>query len=201
LLAGGVPAAELRRHIPIIRRLAERAGIMVLIGTECDILANGSLDYPDALLADLDVVIAAVHSRFRMGRKEMTDRIVRAMESDHVDILGHPTGRLLGQRDPYDVDIEAIVDAAVRTGTALEIDASPDRLDLKDTHVHLAKERGARLAIGTDAHSRDQLRHMPLGVSVARRGWVEAGDVINTLALPKLLDALRRPTAGSRRKK
>lgn len=200
-LAGGVPAAELRRHIPIIRRLAERAGIMVLIGTECDILANGSLDYPDALLADLDVVIAAVHSRFRMGRKEMTDRIVRAMESDHVDILGHPTGRLLGQRDPYDVDIEAIVAAAVRTGTALEIDALPDRLDLKDTHVRLAKERGARLAIGTDAHSRDQLRHMPLGVSVARRGWVEAGDVINTLALPKLLDALRRPTAGSRRKK
>jgi DNA polymerase (family 10) len=164
----------------------------VLIGTECDIAANGSLDYPDEVLAELDLVIAAVHTRFKMTREEMTRRIVKALESEQVDILGHPTGRLLGARDPYEIDVEAVVDAASRTGTALEINASPERLDLKDTHARLAKERGVRLEIGTDAHSTAQLHHMPLGVSVARRGWLESKDVINTLPLGKLRDLLAR---------
>ncbi len=189
----GPSATDLRRHMAHVRKLSERSGIAVLIGTECEIQADGSIDYPDEVLADLDVVIASVHSRFKMSRDEMTRRIVRAMENEHVDILGHPTGRKLGQRDPYEIDIEAIVDAAVRTGTALEIDAFPDRLDLKDTHVRLAKERGARLAIGSDAHTFAHLQHMSFGVSTARRGWVEAADVINTLPLRKLLDLLRRP--------
>lgn len=191
-IARGVAVADLRGHIRQVRLLTDRLGIAVLIGTECDINADGTLDYPDDLLADLDLVIASAHTRFRMSRDAMTSRIVRAMESEHVDILGHPTGRLLGARDPYEVDIEAVVDAAARTGTALEINAAPERLDLKDTDVRLARERGARLAIGTDAHSCAQLRYMSLGVGTARRGWAEPKDVINTLPLASLLDALGR---------
>ena len=153
------------------------------------------------MLADLDVVIASVHTRFKMGREAMTRRIIAAMESDHVDILGHPTGRLLGQRDPYEVDMEAIIDAAARTGTTLEVNAAPERLDIKDTQVHLARERGVRLAIGTDAHTSVHLHHMPLGVSTARRGWAEAKDVVNTLPVAKLLEALGRAAGASRRKR
>lgn len=198
-MAGGVTVEELREHIRAVRALADRAGIAVLIGTECDIAADGSLDYPDDLLADLDVVIASVHTRFRMSRDAMTRRLARAMESEHVDILGHPTGRRLGQRDPYDLDIEAIVDAAVKTGTALEINASPERLDLSDTHVRLATQRGARLAIGSDAHNKYHMYHMPLGVGVARRGWAQTKDVINTLPLRDLLGSLKGAARGSRR--
>lgn len=198
-VARGVPAADLRGHIRQVRLLSDRMGIAVLIGTECDISADGTLDYPDDLLADLDLVIASMHTRFRMSREAMTSRIVRAMESEHVDILGHPTGRLLGARDPYEVDVEAVVDAAVRTGTALEINAAPERLDLKDTDVRLARERGARLAIGTDAHSCAQLRYMPLGVGTARRGWVEAREVINTLPLASLREVLGHREGRPRR--
>ena len=199
-MAGGVTIDELRDHVRHIRALSDTAGITVLIGTECDIAADGSLDYPDDLLADLDVVIASVHTRFKMSREAMTRRITRAMQSGHVDILGHPTGRMLTQRDPYEVDMEAVVDTAVATGTALEINGSPERLDLSDTHARLATERGARLAIGTDAHTGDHLSHMPLGVGVARRGWAQAKDVINTLPLRDLLGLLRRATGGSRRR-
>lgn len=198
-VARGVTAADLRDHIRPVRALSDRLGIAVLIGAECDVLADGTLDYPDDLLADLDLVIASVHTRFRMSREAMTARIVRAMESDHVDILGHPTGRLLGARDPYEVDVEAVVDAAVRTGTALEINAAPERLDLRDADARLAHERGARLAIGTDAHSCAQLRHMPLGVGTARRGWVVARAVINTLPLASLRDLLGHREGRPRR--
>jgi DNA polymerase (family 10) len=190
--AGGVTAQDLRAHIARIRALSERAGIAVLIGTECDIAADGSLDYPDEILVELDVVIASVHTRFKMARDEMTRRIIAALESEQVHILGHPTGRLLTARDPYEVDIEALVDAAARTGTVLEINASPARLDLKDAHARLARERGVRLEIGTDAHSSGELRSMPLGVSVARRAWLEPKDVINTLPLATLRDLLAR---------
>jgi len=200
-MAGGVTVPELRAHITEVRRLGDRAGLVVLIGAECDILADGSLDYPDELLADLDVVIIAVHTRFKMTRDAMTRRIIKAMESEHADILGHPTGRLLGQRDPYEIDIEAIVDAAAKTGTALEINGAPERLDLKDTHAHLAKERGVKLVIGTDAHTGDHFQHMRFGVSVARRGWMEAKDVLNTLPVAKLLGALGRTTGAPRRRR
>lgn len=200
-MAGGVTVAELRAHITEVRRLADRAGLVVLIGAECDILADGALDYPDDVLADLDVVIISVHTRFKMTREAMTRRIVKAMESEHADILGHPSGRLLGQRDPYEIDIETIVDAAARTGTALEINGAPERLDLKDTHARLAKERGVRLVIGTDAHTGDHLHHMKFGVSVARRGWVEAKDVLNTLPVAKLLGTLGRAPGTPRRRR
>ncbi len=199
-IAGGVPAARLREHIRQLRALSDRLGIAVLAGTECDIAADGTLDYPDDLLRDLDLVIASVHTGFRMSRAEMTARMIRAMESEHVDVLGHPTGRLLGARDPYEVDIEAIADAAARTGTALEINAAPERLDLKDTDVRMARERGVRLAIGTDAHSCAQMRSMPLGVGTARRGWAEARDVINTLPLASLRALLGRREGRPRRR-
>ncbi|MDR7483908.1 MAG: DNA polymerase/3'-5' exonuclease PolX [Armatimonadota bacterium] len=200
-VAGGVTIPDLRRHATQVRALSDRLGIEVLIGTECDILADGSLDYPDEVLADLDVVIASVHTRFRMSREEMTRRIIRAMEREQADIIGHPTGRLLGARDPYEVDVEAIVDAAARTGTVLELNASPERLDLKDAHVRLARERGVLIEIGTDAHQTAHLRHMVLGVSVARRGWLEAKDVINTRPLAKLRDLLGRHPAKPRRRR
>jgi len=183
---GGVLIDELRANAKTCRRVSEKVGIAVLIGTECDILPDGRLDYPDDLLAELDVVVGSVHSRLRMSREEMTARIVRAMENPHVDIIGHPTGRLLGQREGYEVDMERLVEAARRTDTVLEINASPDRLDLSDVHAKLARERGVMLAISTDAHSRYELRHMEYGVAVARRAWVEPQHVLNTRSLPDL---------------
>src|SRR5213592_1581524 len=137
-------------------------------------------------LRELDVVVCSVHTRLRMPRQEMTARIVKAMENRHVDILGHPTGRLLGQREAYEVDLEQLIDAAIRTGTALEINGSPQRLDLNDVQAKTAKERGAKLVISTDAHNRYQLKYMEFGVGIARRAWIEAKDVMNTRPLAQL---------------
>ena len=183
---GGVPVEELRANARTCRKVSDKLGIAVLIGTECDVLPDGRMDYPDEVLAELDVVVASVHTRLKMSRDEMTARLIRAMEHPHVDIIGHPTGRLLGQREPYDVDMERVVEAAARTGTALEINASPDRLDLSDAHARLARERGVTLVISTDAHSRYELRFMEYGIAVARRAWVEPKDVLNTLSLKEL---------------
>jgi len=187
---GGVPVDELRRNAKTCQKVSDQVGIAVLIGTECDILPDGRLDYPDEVLRGLDVVVGSVHSRFRMPREEMTARIIRAMENPHVDIIGHPTGRLLGQRDAYEVDMERLLEAARRTGTALEINAAPDRLDLNDAHAKMAKERGVTLVISTDAHSRYELRFMAYGIGVARRAWVQPRDVLNTLPLKRLLARL-----------
>ncbi|HEY6103849.1 MAG TPA: DNA polymerase/3'-5' exonuclease PolX [bacterium] len=187
---GGVPVDELRVNAKTCRKLSDRLGFAVLIGTECDVLSDGRLDYPDDVLAELDVVVASVHTRLKMGREEMTARLIRAMEHPHVDIIGHPTGRLLGQREAYEVDIERLVDAAARTGTVLEINASPGRLDLSDVHARLARERGVTFAINTDAHSRYELRFMEYGINVARRAWIEPKHVLNTLPLKELQAAL-----------
>jgi DNA polymerase (family 10) len=189
---GGVPVEELRANAKTCQRVADRVGIAVLMGTEVDILPDGRLDYPDEVLAELDVVVASVHSRFTMPRDEMTARIARAMASPHVDIIGHPTGRLLGHRDAYEVDMEALVEAAKRTETVLEINASPDRLDLSDAHAKLARERGVMLVVSTDAHSRFELAHMGYGVAVARRAWCEARHILNTRGLRELRDYLDR---------
>lgn len=184
---GGVTVEELRDHIKVAKRVTDKVGIAVLMGTECDILPDGRLDYPDEVLHDLDVVVCSVHSRLRMARDEMTDRIVKAMENRHADILGHPTGRLLGQREAYEVDIERLIEAARRTETALELNASPERLDLNDVQAKMAQERGAMLVISTDAHNRYQLKSMEFGIGVARRAWVEATNVLNTRPLKRLL--------------
>ena len=188
--AGGVSVDDLREHANEVRKMSDRVGLRVLIGSEVDILADGSLDYPDEVLRTLDVVIGSVHSRLRMPQAEMTRRVISAMENPHLDILGHPTGRLIGQRPPFDLDLDAVIEAARKTETMLEVNAYPDRLDLKDSHVRMARDRDALFEIGTDAHRKDHLRAMEYGIGTARRGWVEARSVINTWPLARLLEFL-----------
>jgi DNA polymerase (family 10) len=160
--------------------------ITVLAGSECDILPDGRLDYPDPVLAELDVVIAAVHTRFKQSKREMTRRICAALANPHVHVLGHPTGRLLGERDPCELDLDEVLRAARRHDTAVEVNGYPDRLDLCDVHARRARDLGALVAIGTDTHMLDHLGYMELGVATARRGWVEASSVINTWPIDKL---------------
>lgn len=188
---GGVTVDELRDHLKAAKRTSDKVGIAVLMGTECDILPDGRLDYPDEVLNELDVVVVSVHSRFRMSEEEMTARIVKALENPQVHILGHPTGRLLGSREAYAVNIEKLMEAAWRTKTALEINASPDRLDLSDIHARMAREHEVPLVISTDAHTRYQLRYMEYGVAIARRAWLEPKHVLNALTPNKLVEWLR----------
>lgn len=182
----GLDAGRLRAQIERVRELAARVepDFTLLVGAEVDILRDGSLDYSDDLMAELDVVVASVHASHRLSAADQTRRICAALENPHVDILGHPTGRLIGRRQPYAVDIEQVIAAALATGTALEVSAQPDRLDLRDTHVRLAVESGALLAIDTDAHSQDALAYMEHGVMNARRGWATADRVVNARPWP-----------------
>lgn len=200
-IANGLSRAELGAHVKRIRAVQRtHPGITVLAGTECDILSDGALDYPDDVLASLDLVVAAVHSRFKQPRAEMTARICRALANPHVAILAHPTGRLIGSREPYDVDMEQVLQAAREHGTAVEINAQPARLDLDDVHARRAHELGVPVAIGTDTHLLDQLDLMALGVATARRGWVEGARVVNTWAPKTLVGWLgRRRRARARR--
>lgn len=156
-----------------------------MAGTEVDILPDGSLDYPDEVLQELDLVIAAIHS----WRKEedVTERILRAMENPYVHVIAHPTGRLISTREGYRVDVERLIEQAAKTGTALEINAYYDRLDLNDLYVRRARDQGVKLAIGTDAHNLGQLWMIDLGVGVARRGWCEPQDLLNSLDYEELL--------------
>lgn len=192
-VAHGLDAARLGRQIDEIDRLnAKLDGITVLKGAEVDILADGRLDLPDKVLSRLDLVVAAVHYKFDLSRKLQTDRIIRAMDNKHVSIIAHPTGRLIGEREPYEVDIEAMVAAAADSGCCLELNADPDRLDLTDIHAHAAKSAGVKLAISTDAHAAAGFSNMRFGVDQARRGWLEPADVINTLPLSRLRKLLKR---------
>jgi DNA polymerase (family 10) len=161
-------------------------------GIECDIRADGSLDLADECLAALDLVIVSVHSAFAQERQQMTDRLLRALENPHVDVLGHPTGRKILKRAPYAVDIEAVVDAAARHGVALEINCQVDRLDLNDVHARLARDRGVPLVVSTDAHSRTAFGRLRWGVLVARRAWLQPGDVLNTRPFDAFRASLRR---------
>src|SRR5262249_17036325 len=159
-------------HAARIRSVdAEIDGIRLLAGVECDIRADGSLDLADDCLAALDIVVASVHSGFSMERAQMTDRVLRALENPHVDILGHPTGRLILKRQPYPIDLDAIIGAAARHGVAIEINSQVDRLDVSDVHAKAARDRGVRLVISSDAHSRNALAQLRWGVQVARRAW------------------------------
>lgn len=164
----------------------------ILKGTECDILKDGGLDLSDTILSKLDVVGVAVHSHFNLTRKEQTERVKRAITNPHVDILFHPTGRLISRREAYDINMEEIVKAAKRTGTVLEIDALPDRLDLKDDHVRMAVEAGVSLAIDSDAHAAVHYSYLEYGIAEARRGWAEKKDIINTWPLEKMLSKLKK---------
>lgn len=192
-MARGSDEARLLEQAEAIRALNRRLrGVRVLTGAEVNIRRDGTLDVADEALARLEVVGAAVHSHFRQSREEATRRVIRAMENPHVDILFHPTARAIGRREPLDLDLDAVIAAAVRTGTALEIDALPDRLDLRDEAVRRAVEAGALLAIDSDAHDPEALAWADeLGVAVARRGWARRADVVNTLPVDQCLARLK----------
>ncbi|MGB8365138.1 MAG: DNA polymerase/3'-5' exonuclease PolX [Rhizomicrobium sp.] len=189
----GLDAARLRKQMASIDRLNARLkGLHVLKSAEVDILSDGTLDLGDDILRDLDLVVAAVHSKFDLDSERQTERIIRAMDNPYVTIIAHPTGRLIGEREPCAIDIERLMKAAVERNCALEVNAQPSRLDLTDAHCRMAKEFGAKLAISTDAHSAETLEFMRFGVDQARRGWLEAADVANTRSLGELRRLLRR---------
>jgi DNA polymerase (family X) len=192
-IAHGLDADRLRQQIEEIRNLNQRVtGIRVLTGIEVDIRADGSLDLPREILSKLDIVVAAVHSAMHQGQDKMTHRIMSAIEDPDVDVIAHPTCRLLGSREPVAIDMEAVLPAAAKNDKILEINAMPDRLDLGDIHAFRARELGVKLAIGTDAHSLAHLAYMRFGVGVARRAWCQPQHVLNTLPLGQLLALLKR---------
>ncbi|MDD2473904.1 MAG: helix-hairpin-helix domain-containing protein [Methanoculleus sp.] len=171
-----------------IERVNRRHVCQLLAGSEVEIKSDGKLGYSNKVLADLDLVIASVHTGFSQDQDTLTRRVLTAMENDHVDIIGHPTGRLLSRRPPYAIDLVRVVAHAAETGTALEINASPHRLDLEDIYIWHAKKKGVKLAAGTDAHRIGEFSNMRYGVMLARRGWCTASDIINTLSLSGLLE-------------
>src|ERR1019366_1090028 len=171
-MAHGLDPARVARQIHEVDKLnAKLKGFTILKGIEVDILKDGRLDLPDSILSRLDVVVASVHSFFNLPRQAQTDRVVRALENRHVSILGHPTGRLIGEREPYDIDMDVVISAAHDLGCDLEINEEPDRLDLHAIHAHAAKSKGAKVAISTDAHSVNAFQYMRFGIDQARRGW------------------------------
>ncbi len=196
--AGGLTEEDLRRQHKEIDRLNEEyAGrIRILKGTECDILRDGSLDYADDVLATLDFVVASIHSLFNLSEEEQTRRMLRAISNPYVDIIGHPTGRILLSREGYTLDIDAVIDAAAAHGVCIEVNASPLRLDLDWRYLHRARDKGIKIPIDPDAHTIDGLDEMRYGIGIARKGWLRAGDVLNTKSTKELLEFFR-----SRRKR
>jgi DNA polymerase (family 10) len=199
-IAGGLTIEDLRRQIDEIRQVdAEIEGIEVLAGSEVDILADGSLDYPDDVLSELDCVVASVHGQFRLSRAEQTARLVRALSNPWLDILGHPTGRILLSRDGIDVDLDAVLDAAAEHGAALEVNGDPHRLDLDWRWHQAATARGIRLSIDPDAHGPRTIEPLlATGIEAARKGWVTAAQTLNALPPPEFRAALRRNRGGTR---
>ena len=201
-VANGMDEKRTLEQIKKIRAAQMRVpGIRLLAGIEVDIMKNGSLDLDNEVLAQLDVVVASVHSYMNLGRSEMTDRLLAAIDNPYTQIIAHPTGRLVLRRDPFDYDMEGILDAAKEHGVVMETNAYPDRLDLKDVHLRMAKDRGVKIVISTDSHTTQNLTFMKYGVSTARRGWLEKSDVINTLPLDAFLAALRPKPQASPAKK
>lgn len=193
-MTGGSDEEKLLRQMATIEKINRSLkGITVLKGAEVNINKDGSLDIKDEVLAKLDVVGIAVHSHFNLPRREMTERIKRAMRNPNADILFHPTGRVIQKREPYDVDMDEIIRTAKETGTVLEVDAYPDRLDLKDEHVRKAIEAGVKLVIDSDAHSVNHMRFLEFGVAQARRGWARKNDILNTLPEKDFIRSLKRP--------
>ena len=191
--AGGLSADELEKQIDEIAELNDGFdGFRLLAGCEVDILQDGDLDFPDSLLSKLDLVVASIHSKLDLDEEAQTDRIIRAMDSPEVNIIGHPTGRMLEKRRPYPLDMERVIEAAADRGCALELNANPNRLDLSDIHCRQAAEQGVRIAVSTDAHATGGLGNMRYGVDQARRGWLNRKDVLNTLTWHNLSRALKR---------
>jgi DNA polymerase (family 10) len=194
-IAHGLDESRLMKQIEEIDRINEKLkGFQILKGTEVDILSDGKLDLSEKILEKLDFVIGAIHSGFKQDKDKMTKRIIRALENPFVHIVAHPSGRLLGARDPYEVEMDEVMEAARQYRKALEINAYFERLDLDDIHCRKAKEMGIQVAMGTDAHHLDQMWMISLGVAVARRGWLETRDVLNTLSLKEILGWCHRGT-------
>ncbi|HEY3331408.1 MAG TPA: DNA polymerase/3'-5' exonuclease PolX [Capsulimonadaceae bacterium] len=185
-MTNGLTVERLRDQIKAVREAEQTAGIRLFAGSEVDILADGTMDFPDDVLAELDIVVASVHSRFSMERDEMTARVLKAVSNPHVDILAHPTGRLLTAREPYDIDIAAVIEAAAESHTALEINAFPDRLDLNETYAKAASAAAVPIVINTDAHKTWHLGFMKYGVAIAQRAWLTKEAVLNTRSLAAL---------------
>ena len=191
-VTGGSDEKRLLKQIKEIERVNKKIkGITVLSGAEVNILKDGTLDIKDAVLKKLDVVGVSVHSNFNMSKRDMTNRIMRAMRNPHADILFHPTGRLINRRAPYELDMEAIIHEAKNTSTILEINSYPSRLDLKDEYIRMAVRAGVKLCIDTDAHSKEHLKYMEYGIAQARRGWAEKEDIVNTKPLEQFLKNLK----------
>lgn len=192
-MAGGLDKKDLKEQAKEIDEVnKELEGITVLKGAEVEILKDGSLDLDDDTLSQLDIVGIAIHSNFNMGKDEMTERIIKAMKNPRVDMLFHPTGRIIQRRKPYELDIERVIEAAVEHNVALEINSFPDRLDLRDEHIRIAVEKGAKLVVNTDSHHHDHLKYIKFGIGQARRGWAGKEDIINTLPLEKLKQKLNK---------
>jgi DNA polymerase (family 10) len=190
----GVDANELAQEIDEIDRInATLNGFTLLKGIEVDIRLDGTLDLPDTILSRLDIRVASVHSHFNLTELEQTERIIRALDNPYVNILAHPTGRLIGKRPPYEVDIERVMRAALERGCYLELNSNPQRLDLHDLHCKMAKDMGLKLSIATDAHRPTDLDFLSYGVDQGRRGWLEPEDVLNTRRLTDLRALLKRP--------
>lgn len=192
-MTGGLDERRIVKQMAEIDSLNKKFGgkFRILKSTECDILKNGSMDLPDEILKKLDIVGGSVHSLFNLSRKDQTERIKRAMENPHVDIIFHPTGRLIHKREAYDVDMDEIIKTAKKTRTVLEINASPDRLDLKDEYIRKCVDAGVKMTIDSDAHSSNQFEVLEFGIAQARRGWATKNDVINTWPVEKMLKFLK----------
>lgn len=191
-IANGLDENRLLEYIKTIDKVQKKVKIKLLKGSEVDILSDGSLDYDDKYLKKLDVVVASVHSGFKSSKAKMTKRILRALENPYVNVLGHPTGRLIHQRNPFEFDLKKVFESAKVNGVALEINSSPKRLDLKTEHARLAAEMGCKVAVNTDSHAVDHLPFIELGIAGARRGWTKKVDVINTFSLSKLQKFLNK---------
>jgi len=192
-VAGGLSPAELEKQIAEIRKIQKKyRDIRILAGIECDILPDGRLDLPESLLRKCDLVVGAVHSKFNLSREEMTRRILKAFDTGLVHIFAHPTGRIINRRAPYAVDIAQLIRKARERNIALELNAFPDRLDLPDIHLRAAKDAGVKISINTDSHNALELENIRYGIAMARRGWLEAGDCINTYTFEKLMKFLKR---------
>jgi DNA polymerase (family 10) len=199
-VANGLDEKRMAAHIKKIHSASDKGlGIRVLAGAEVDILKDGGLDYSDEILAQLDVVVCSIHSYMNLDRTAMTDRYLAAIENPFTQIIAHPTGRLLLRRDPFDYDMEKILEACAKHGVAMECNSYPDRLDLKDVYLRMCKERGVKVVISTDSHNTANLSFIRYGVTMARRGWLEKHNVINTLPTEQFLAALRaKPGAASK---